>query len=78
MEKIIEGYGLFDLPGFFIQSGIDLFKRAQEQSIQIELLKGDDDLGPRYEWKVLVSKENLFWWNKQKHIYNGGNKIERK
>ena len=27
-KRIIEGYGVFDLPGFFIQAGIDLFKRA--------------------------------------------------
>ena len=27
-RQIIEGYGLLDLPGFFAQSGIDLFKRA--------------------------------------------------
>jgi len=31
--KIVEGYGIFDLPAFFIQSGVDLFKRAQEESI---------------------------------------------
>ena len=34
-RKIIEGYGIFDLPAFFIQSGVDLFKRAQEDSIKI-------------------------------------------
>ncbi len=27
-NEIIEGYGLFDIPGFFTQSGIDLFKRC--------------------------------------------------
>ena len=39
-KRIIEGYGIFDLPGFFIQGGVDLFKRAHdEQEIKITLLK---------------------------------------
>ena len=39
-KRIIEGYGIFDLPGFFIQGGVDLFKRAHdEQAIEITLLK---------------------------------------
>ena len=29
-KRIIEGYGIFDLPGFFAQAGIDLFKRAHD------------------------------------------------
>ena len=35
--RIIEGYGIFDLPEFFIQSGVDLFQRAHlmEQGINI-------------------------------------------
>ena len=28
---IIEGYGIFDLPGFFAQGGIDLYKRAHQK-----------------------------------------------
>ena len=30
-KRIIEGYGIFDLPGFFIQAGIDLFARAHQK-----------------------------------------------
>ena len=30
-KRIIEGYGIFDLPGFFAQGGIDLFKRAHQK-----------------------------------------------
>jgi len=30
-KRIIEGYGIFDLPGFFAQAGIDLFKRAHQK-----------------------------------------------
>jgi predicted ester cyclase len=39
-KRIIEGYGIFDLPGFFVQGGVDLFKRAHdEQQVKIVLLK---------------------------------------
>ena len=35
--RIIEGYGIFDFPEFFIQSGVDLFQRAHlvEQGINM-------------------------------------------
>ena len=42
LGKIIEGYGIFDLPGFFIQSGIDLFSRAREQAVKISLLNDEE------------------------------------
>ena len=28
-NEVIEGYGMFDLQEFFVQSGIDLYQRAQ-------------------------------------------------
>ena len=41
-RQIIEGYGLLDLPGFFAQSGIDLFKRAgSSTNTRIELLDNE-------------------------------------
>lgn len=42
--KVIEGYGIFDLPGFFIQSGINLFERAREDNVKIELLGENEQL----------------------------------
>lgn len=30
--RIIEGYGIFDLPGFFVQAGINLFERAHNDA----------------------------------------------
>lgn len=41
-RQIVEGYALFDLPGFFIQSGVNLYERAhQVDNVKIELLHQD-------------------------------------
>ena len=52
-RQIIEGYGLFDLPGFFAQSGIDLFKRVgSSHKTRIELL--DDDRNGVEEKEAMI------------------------
>ena len=32
-NEVIEGYGMFDLQEFFVQSGIDLYQRAQKMNM---------------------------------------------